>query len=115
MHQMLSAFHVQTHVSSYNIEELFLKVRMISKRIPLDTHPVFSSRLHLPKPQRARQQFTTEFLAAQVNGAKVVTTWPVLVQGQSPVGARLPRESASAHGSTHKMHRHLSSKRLWLF
>src|SRR5215471_18753816 len=108
MHQMLSAFHVQTHVSSYNIEELFLKVRMISIRIPLDTHPVFSSRLHLPKPQRARQQFTTEFLAAQVNGAK-------LVQGQRRVLASLQSKSASAHGSTREMHRPLSSKRLWLF
>ncbi len=33
------------------------------KSIPLDTHPVFSSRPHLLQLKRTRQQFATEFLA----------------------------------------------------
>jgi hypothetical protein len=35
---------------------------------------VFSSRAHLPKPQRTRQHYTTEFLASQVKGTKEKTT-----------------------------------------
>jgi hypothetical protein len=39
----------------------------VGHEVPIDTHPsVFSSRSHVLKSQRTRQQFTTEFLASHV-------------------------------------------------
>src|SRR2546428_2114590 len=55
------------------------------KTLPLDTHPVFSSRPHIPKPQRTRQLQATESLVSSLNPDAESISSPVLVEGQRPV------------------------------
>src|SRR5258708_3571345 len=64
-----------------------------------DSPPVFSSRTHLPKPQRTRQQYTTEFLASQRERTTERSS-PYPIEGTTPSCCIIPRASNSVHAST---------------
>ena len=61
---------------------------------------VFSSRPHLPKPQRTGQHDATQFLAYHVNGATEVNSLPYPIAGIKPSCWNAPRLSPSCQVST---------------
>ena len=61
---------------------------------------VFSSRPHLPKPQRTGQHDATQFLAYHVNGATEVNSLPYPIAGITPSCWNAPKLSPSCQVST---------------